>query len=263
MNVTVIWAGAADAGAGSLYRVRRTYDFSTWTELAASQAATSPYAATPGVLAAQASYGDTTVTLENATAWGTAGRALLQGAQFSWAGKSGNDLTGVTWQSGYGAWLPGTGVYVAHEEYEDSGVSPTNGAVVYEITHTNPAGMVSAPAYSWHYVPPAPASADHCAVIVGCFEDLGYAPREGVTVTVEISADTSFESAGAQVDAATAQTRVGTTNALGLAVFQCWRTSALRGVGPLPIYRFKIDETTFDVPFIPNQNAVLLSELIT
>ena len=60
-DVTVRWAGPSDAASGSTYKVERTLDNSSWTTLAASQAATAPYASDSTTLATNASYGASSV----------------------------------------------------------------------------------------------------------------------------------------------------------------------------------------------------------
>lgn len=262
-DINLFWAGAADAASGSTYRIRRTLDMSAWTELAAAQAATSPYTPDTTALDGDHAYGVTEVALLDATDFAASGHAFLEGeGHISWTGKSGNNLTGVTWLAGYGTWLDGTVVIEAHETYNDSGVSIVNGAVVYEIVHTNPDGEVSPPTFVWYYYPATPPSDRHCQVIVSVFEDLAYAVRDGVSVVVELSNDSAFADDGGQLDAGTAATRTQTTNDLGLAVFSCWRTSAKVSSGDMPTYTFRIDGTEFSVQTIPDLNWVLLSDLL-
>jgi hypothetical protein len=65
-TITLRWGGPAGAASGSRYRIEVTLDWATWTELAAAQAATSPYASVTAVLASDVDYGATTVAMVSA-----------------------------------------------------------------------------------------------------------------------------------------------------------------------------------------------------
>ena len=264
-DVTIHWAGPADAASASTYKVERTLDIVSWTTLAAAQAATSPYVSVSSTLNGNHAYGAATVSVTSATSFATSGYAWLDDALIEWAGKSSNDLTGVTWHSGYGTYATGTAVYVAHESYADTGISITLNAVLYRITHTNAAGEVSAPTYLWYYSPPTPASADHCVVIVNVMTDLGFEARDGVYVDVYLTTDTDFATtAGGHLDAEQSTAKRQTTNAFGLAFFQCWR-SAARAVNTA--YTFLLDASSADsleksVATIPERDWVMLVDLL-
>lgn len=182
-DIEIKWAGPADADASSTYRVERTTDNVNWTTLAAAQAATAPYASPSTTLSASTDYGDNPVSLADASAFSTSGAAWVDGqALISWTGKSGNDLTGVSWESGAGAYTGGSEVIEAHESHSDLGVSVPNNMALYRITHTDSAGIDSAPTYLPYFVPPAPESSDHCVVVVLVGTDVGVNARSNITV---------------------------------------------------------------------------------
>lgn len=269
ISITMRWAGAPDAASGSRYRVERSLDFETWSELAAAQAATSPYAAPTAVLSGDHSYGDTAINLVSGTPISASGYGLIDDALVQWTGKTTNQLTGVTWHSGYGTYATGTTLYEAHESYVDS-TTPTNLAVVYRITHIDPADLEGPAAYSWSYYPSAPASRDHCVVIVAIGTDLGLEVQDGVAVTCQLAADNQFGAgAGAQhLDQATAAAGTQTTDALGLAEFQCWKNSARAGQGGAAdaAYTFVLNSgssaaLTVTVTTIPDRDWVLLRDI--
>ena len=270
INITLRWAGPGDAASGSAYRIERTLDWQTWSELAAAQAATSPYASLTATLAAEASFGDTGISL-NSNSLSSSGYGWLDDALVQWTGKSGANLTGVTWHSGSGTYPSATTLYEAHESYTDSGVDPSdNDAVVYRITHTDAASRVSPPAYCWYYYPAAPASKDHCVVIVAIGGDLGVTVRSGVTVTCELASDDQFaDIGGTHLDAEqSGSANSQTTNDLGLAFFQCWKSSARggKGGGADAAYTFVLDSgaagaLTVTAASIPDRDWVLLKDV--
>lgn len=271
INITLRWAGPGDAASGSRYKIERALtDWATWSTLAAAQAATSPYASLTATLAADADYGDVGLTL-NANSLSAAGYGWLDDALVQWTGKSGSNLTGVTWHSGYGSYPAGSTLYEAHESYTDSGVDPsTCSAVVYRISHIDPSDRESPPAYCWYYYPDVPASKDHCVVIVAVGLDLGMGVRDGVTVTCGLATDDQFaDLGGAQLDkdqsgAANSQT----TNELGLAFFHCWKSSARGGKGGAAdaAYTFVLDagsaySLAVTVATVPDRDWVLLKDV--
>ena len=266
--ITVRWAGAPDAVSGSTYRVERSLDFDTWTELAAAQAATAPYAAPSGVLSGNHDYGCTAINLVSGTPISSAGYGFIDDALVEWTGKTGNQLEGVTWHNGYGTYASGTALYEAHESYADS-TTPTGLAVVYRITHIDATSREGPPAYSWSYYPSVPASRDHCVVLVSIGTDLGYEAAAGKTVTCQLATDDQFAvGAGAQhLDQAEASTNTQVTDALGLAEFQCWKSSGRAGVGggADATYSFVLDSggnaLTVTVTTIPDRDWVLLREI--
>lgn len=265
-DVVVRWGGPADATSGSTYKVERTLDNSAWTTLAAAQAASSPYASVSGTLNGDAAYGATSIELDNAAAFGTSGLGWLGGeALVEWTGKTSNTLTGVVWHSGYGTYTDGSALMVAQESYTDAGVTVTNNAVLYRITHINASGQEAAPAYYWHHFPPGAASSRHCVVIVNVKTDLGVETRAGISVQCYLAADTNFDiTGGAHLDARQSSVMTQATNVFGLAFFQCWRSSAR---SPASNYTFRLDSgasTVYEVAVasIPDRDWVLLEDLL-
>lgn len=269
INITLRWAGPSDAASGSTYKIEKALATWSFATLAAAQAATSPYASLTATLAADAVYGDTGLTL-NANSLSASGYGWLDDALVQWTGKSGADLTGVTWHSGYGTYPSASTLYEAHESYTDSGVDPsTNGAVVYRITHTDADSRDSPPAYCWYFYPDAPESKDHCVVIVMVGTDLGMAVRTGVSVTCGLATDDQFaDIGGAHLDKDQSAGNTATTNALGLAFFHCWKSGARGGKGGAAdaAYTFTLDAGTADalavtVATVPDRDWVLLKDI--
>jgi len=269
VDVTLRWSGSSDAAAASTYKLERTLNNSTWTELAAAQAATSPYVSPHSTLNGAHVYGAATVAVANGTTLSSSGYGWLDDALIQWTGKTSNDLTGVTWHSGYGTYASGTALYEAHESYVDSGITPTQYAVLYRITHTNAAGDVSPPAYLWFFYPPVPESADHCVVVVSIFADLGYVARSSINVSAYLSADTMFsDRSGMHLDAQKSSVITVQTNSFGLAFFQCWKSarSSRLGSGDDAAYTFVLDSgaanaLTVTVATIPDMDWVLLRDI--
>lgn len=269
IDITVRWTGPAGATAGSRHKIERTLNWETWTILAAAQAPTAPYVSPAAALAGNVAYGAAAIPVSDddlpASGFGVLDDAIVQ-----WTGKSANTLTGVTWHSGYGVYAAGTLLVQTLESYVDAGVTPTNGAVVYRITHTAANGDVSAPTYFWFYYPSVPASRDHCAVIGKIGTDLGVGVRAGVPVTCDLAADNQFaDVAGAHLDQA--QSGVAnsqTTNALGLVEFHCWKSNARSGLGGTAdaAYTFTLDAGTANaltvtVADVPDRDWVLLKDV--
>lgn len=265
-SITLRWAGPADAAAGSTYKIERTLANSSWTELAAAQAATSPYASKTNTLAGNTAYGAASVVLVSGSAFSSAGYGYIDDALIQWTGKSSDTLTGVSWKSGSGTYASGTAVVEAHESFSDTATIGLN-AVLYRITHI--LGGVSAPStYVWYFAPPAPASADHCVVIVAVATDLGFDPQETVLVTCLLATSDQVTDVASllllanEVPAVNSQT----TNAFGLAFFQCWKNSARHKIGAATdaAYTFTIAGTVI-VPAatIPDRDWVLLSQVAT
>jgi hypothetical protein len=265
VNITVRWGGPSDATSGSTYKIERSLNLADWTTLAASQAATTPYVSPSSTLAEDVDYGATTVNLTSGTSFSTSGYAWLDGeALVQWTGKSTNQLTGVTWHSGYGTYTSGSAVVEAHESYSDTGVEPTANAAVYRITHTDANSRASAPAYLWYYYPPIPESSNHCVVVVVAGADLGILRQASATVTCQLAADDQFDdSYGAHLDqTGSASANSQTTNALGLAHFHCWKNSARRSsAGTDAAYTFVVNGYTVTVSTIPDRDWVLLSQV--
>ena len=268
ISITVRWGGPSDAGASSTYKVERSLDGSNWTQLAAAQAATSPYTSPASTLNGAHAYGVATVTVASGTAFSTSGYGWVDGeALIQWTGKSTNDLTGVTWHSGYGTYATGSTVVEAHENYTDS-TTPTNYAVLYRVTHTDGSGYVSAPLLITYYYPPAPSSHQHCVVIVVVGSDLGIT-RQEVEVNAYLKLDTQFGlQAGEHLDSNAVAGNTQTANALGIACFQCWKASKRAPIsGSDTGYTFVLDSSDsaakqeFTVATIPDRDWVLLSQI--
>lgn len=270
ISITVRWAGPSDAGASSTYKIERTTDNAAWSTLAASQAATSPYVSPASTLSAGHAYGVATVSVVSGTAFSTSGYGYVDGeALIQWTGKTSNDLTGVTWHTGYGTYLTGSAVVEAHESYADT-PTPSLNAVLYRITHTNAAGNASAPAYLWYYYPPAPASSEHCVVVVLVFADLGLDAQDNVAVNAYITADTNFSNkAGLHLDSNQTAGNVVTLDAFGMACLQCWKSAAraAKGGGAAASYTFVLDSgdasnrLTVVASTIPDRDWVLLKDI--
>jgi len=266
-DVTARWAGAADAASGSTYKIEYTLDNTNWTVAAATQAATAPYAPVAGELAGNTTYGATSILLTDGASFGTSGYAYIDDALVQWTGKSTNTLTGVVWHSGSGTYLTGSTVMVAHESYAATGLTVALGAVLWRITHTNAAGLVSAPAYLWYFMPAAPATSKHCVVITNIATDLGFEPRSGVGVQAYLATDRSFGTpGGAHLDAGQSASKTQTTNAFGLTFHQCVRSAAREDLdGGDAAYTFVLDSgqtgSLTVSAAIPDQDWVLLSQI--
>lgn len=267
ISPTIRWAGPTDATSGSTYKIERSLDNVSWSVLVADQAATSPYASPISSLASNASYGATSVTLVSAAAFSSSGYAWIDDALLHWAGKTDNTLTGVIWYGGLGTYASGTAIYEAHESYDDT-VTTGVYAVVYRITHIL-GGISSAPLYHWYFAPPAPASSDHCVVIVLVGADLGTEVQASVSVQAYLASDEQFgEAAGQHLDANAVSANIQITNALGLALFHCWRDSARfdSAGGADAKYTFVLkpgsNSLTVTASTIPDRDWILLRQIL-
>ena len=268
-DVTLRWAGPADAGAASTYGVFYTLDSVSWTQLNAAQAATAPYASPSSTLAGDVARGAATVVLASGAAFSSSGYGYIDDALIQWTGKSTNSLTGVTWHSGYGTYASGTTVYEAHESATVSGITISLNAVLFRITHTNPAGLASPPLYVWYFAPPTSPSAC-CTVVTLVNSDLGFEPRVGITVEAQLAQDVSFSLIGGlHLDKGQSSARGQSTNAFGLAFHSCWRSSEREAIGLTTApYTFILDSGSTDkltvtVNTIPDLPWVLLSQIVT
>lgn len=270
-DITERWAGAADAGSGSTYKVEYTLDNVNWIVADAAQAATSPYIPVTSTLSSNHAYGATSVVLDSATSFGTSGYAYLDDALLQWTGKSSNTLTGVTWHSGTGTYAAGSSVIVAHESITVTSLTISLGIVLWRITHTNPDGLVSAPAYLYYFSPPTPSSSKHCVVITLIGTDLGIEARSGLGVTANLAADTEFtDIAGIHLDKSQSAAKTQTSSAFGATFHQCWRSSARGPIsGQDAAYTFVLDSASATdklsvaVAVIPDQDWVLLGQIAT
>ena len=272
ITITPRWAGPADAGATSTYKIEYTWNGGEWTELASEQAATSPYVSPSSTLASNATRGDTTIALSSATGFSSAGYGYVDDALIEWKDKTGDNLTNVIWHSGYGIYASGSPVYEAHEEIvaenlDYDGTVPM--AVVFRITHTNPDGKVSPPAYLWHFVPLS-VPANCCAVITVINTDLGFEPRANVFVDASLQYDKSFALiSGAHLDKGQSAAKSQETTSIGITQHACWRSSAREAVGladtpyTFILDSFGLEPLTVTVNTIPDLPWVLLSQIAT
>lgn len=275
IDVVLRWSGPADVGNTSdTYRIETNTTGVEWNIAEASQAATSPYVSPSTALASNASYGATSLILTSGTNFSSAGYGWIDDALVQWTGKSSNTLTGVTWHSGYGTYAAGTTIYEAHESYTATlNIDPvTFVCVTFRITHINVAGKESAPLYVWYFSPPAPASRDHCVVIVLLASDLGVEWSTGGSVRCTLAADNQFsEIAGLHLNQdGTLDANLQDVNPFGMALFQCWKSSARAGVagGADAAYTFVLDSgsatpLTVTAAEIPDRDWVLLSQIAT
>lgn len=269
-DVTARWAGAADAVLGSTYKIEYTVNNVDWTLAAAAQVATAPYAPVTGALLNDTAYGVVSIVLASGTSFGTSGYAYIDDALVQWTGKSTDTLIGVIWHSGSGTYAADTSVVVAHESFAATNIAIGLNAVLWRITHTNAAGLVSAPAYLWYFSPPVPSSNRHCVVIVSIATDLGVEMRSGLGVQAYLSEDNEFSDySGAHLDKGMSTAKTQTTNAFGLAFFHCWKNDARGAISGLNApYIFVLDsgsadKLTVQVSNIPNRDWVLLSQVVT
>jgi hypothetical protein len=207
--------------------------------------------------------------LSNAAIFSSSGYGYLDDALIQWTGKSGNTLTGVTWHSGYGVYASGSVVVEAHESATASGITITNNAVLFRITHTNPAGLTAPPAYLWYFSPPI-APANCCMVVTAVNSDLGMEARAGINVQAQLAQDVSFALVGGlHLDSGQSAAKTQITNAFGLAFHACWRTLAREAVGLVAApYTFTLDSSsveklTVTVETIPDLPWVLLGQIAT
>jgi hypothetical protein len=268
-DVTVRWAGPSDAGATSTYKIEYTLDNQNWTTLAAAQAATSPYVSPSSAVTGDIVRGATSITLTDASSFSTGGYGYLDDAMIQWTGKTDDTLTGVVWHSGYGVYASGSTVYEAHESATASGVTISLHAVLFRITHTNPADLTAPPAYLWYFSPPT-APANCCMVVTAINSDLGMEARAGISVQAQLAQDVSFALVGGlHLDSGQSAAKTQITNAFGLAFHACWRTSAREAVGLVAApYTFTLDSSsvnklTVTVATVPDLPWVLLSQIIT
>ncbi len=273
IDIAIQWAGPPGATSGSTYKIERSFDLTNWTQLAAGQAATAPYVSPAATLANPATFGAVTLDLTGISGTvSTSGAGYVGKARVTWTGKTGSQLTGVTWQTGYGAYVAGTRFCEAHEAYTDSAVDGYAYTVFYRLTHQN-SGQSAPPGYVIHYVPPAPASADHCVLLVVVATDVsGMTRRAGVSVACYLQDDSAFDPFGGQADAGrVAADNTQTTGVDGAVAFQLWRDSALSAAtgGTVPDYTVVLgvnetgSEQTFTLTGVPDGvDWLLLSQVV-
>lgn len=274
-DVTVWWAGPADATADSVYNVEYTLDGSNWQTADADQAATSPYVSLSAVLREIASFGDDEIYVGiAASTFSTSGYGYLDDALIQWTSKSGSPmmgytLSGVTWHSGYGSYDVSSLVYEAHESLTATGLTLSNNAVLWRITHINGDGLASQPAYLWYLEPPV-APANCCMVVTAVNSDLGMEARSGINVDALLAEDDDFALIGGlHLDSGQSASKSQLTNDLGLTFHACWRSSARAAAGAgKSKYTFILDsgsteKLTVTVNTIPDMPWVLLSQIVT
>lgn len=274
-DVTVWWAGPADATVDSVYNIEYTLDGSNWVSAAPNQAANTPYVSPSSGLREIASFGDDEIYLNSAAStFSTSGYGYLDDALIQWTGKSGSvmvgyALSGVTWHSGFGSYAVDSLVYEAHESFTETGLTLSNNAVLWRITHINGDGLAAQPAYLWYLEPPV-APANCCMVVTAVNSDLGIETRGGITVEARLEEDNNFALLGGlHLDSGQSTNKAQTTNDLGLAFHACWRSSAREAGGAgKGKYVFVLDsgsteKLTVTVETIPDMPWVLLSQIIT
>lgn len=271
-DVTVRWAGPADATIDSVYKIEYSLDGSNWVTAAPEQAANTPYASPSAVLTAVATFGDGDIALNSAgSTFSSSGYGYLDDALIQWTGKTGSvmagyTLTGVTWHSGYGSYAIDSVVYEAHESFTEAGLTLSNNAVLWRITHVNGDGLASQPAYLWYLDPPV-APANCCMVVTAVNSDLGMEPRDGINVTVQLEQDDNFALIGGlHLDSGKSASGLAQTNAMGLAFHACWRSSARSPISGKGRYTFTLDSgTAYELVVvaetIPDMPWVLLSQI--
>jgi hypothetical protein len=268
-DITARWAGAQDASSGSVYKIEYTLNNVDWVAITPNQAATAPYTPVIGELASSASYGDLLINLLDGSSFASSGYAYIGNALIKWSGKSTNQLTGVVWHSGAGAYQSGSRVIVAHESYTATDITIDLNVMLWRITHINSDGLISAPAYIWYFSPPV-APSNCCVVITRIQSDLGFVPRSGIGVQAYLEYDISFANlAGGHLDAQSSADKTQTTNAFGVTFHKCIKNSEREdvGSGDSP-YIFILDSGSAQalklrVNNIPNQNWVFLSQIAT
>jgi len=264
--LTIRWAGRGVNG--SSYKVERTMNGSAWTEIAVDQPATAPYTSPTAVLSANIEYGASEIAMVNAASLSASGWLWLDDALVQWQSKSSNLLLGCVWHSGCGLYAAGTEVAEAHESYTDMFTLPmiANNALLYRITHYDEFGRPSAPAHLWYYMPPAPEDSGICVVVVSVGADVGMKRQEGVQVQAYLATDDQFGIlAGQHLDSNAVEANTATTNALGLAFFHCWKSSARDGKTADVPYTFVLKpgagELKVSASVIPDRDWVLLSQI--
>ena len=196
------------------------------------------------------------VALVDATSFSSSGYGYLDDALIQWTGKTGDTLTGVIWHSGYGTYA--------------SGITISLNAVLFRITHTNPAGLVAQPAYAWYFSPPT-APANCCTVVTLVNSDIGFEARADISIEASLAQDVSFALiGGAHLDSGQSAVKSQTTNAFGLAFHACWRSSEREAIGlSAAPYTFILDsgssteKLTVTAETIPDLPWVLLSQIAT
>ena len=266
MDIVIRWAGPSTAESTDVYKIERALvDMDTFVEIEAGQVAVSPYASPTSTLNGDVTYGDTSIILTDGSSFSTEGFGLFEDAYVAWTGKSTNTLTGVTWHTGNGEYVTGTEMYETHESYTDESVTVSNNVAVYKITRIDVAGNESAPAMFWYFVPPAPDTSDHCVIIVLLGSDVGNSVQVGENITCQLSTDNQFSKVtGAHLDQSEGTANTQTTNAFGLAFFQCWKNSGRYGDTD-SVYTFVLkpgtSPFTTTVSTVPDRDWVMLDQV--
>lgn len=263
-NLTIRWANHSNTTASSKFLVSYTTNNSDWST-AASQVATSPYSSASAILGQNEPYNSSSILLSDWSNFSSSGYAIIDDAQITYSGLSGSRLTGVSWLSGYGTYAAGTEVYEAHESYSAS-VTITASAVLYKITHVDSSNIESAPAYLMYYYPDAPMSSHHCKVIIDTLYDIGWYSASGISCSAYITDTNDFNTInGANIlSNKNQEINSTTTNTFGLAVFDCFKNKFVEKQGGALEggYTFIVGTKTFTASEIPDQNFVLLKDIV-
>lgn len=263
-NLTIRWANDVNTTDSSKFLVSFTTDNVNWST-AASQLASSPYASASAILGQNEPYNSSSILLSGWDNFSASGYALIEDAQIAYSGITGSKLTGASWLSGYGTYAAGTEVYEAHESYSAS-VTITASAVLYKITHVDSSNIESAPAYLMYYYPDAPMSSHHCKVIIDTLYDIGWYSASGISCSAYINDLKDFNIInGAHIlKNQNPEINHATTNTFGLAVFDCWKNKYVEAVGGAleTGYTFVVGSNTFTAATIPDQNFVLLKDIV-
>ena len=268
VNITPRWGGPLDCSASSSFLIERTINGTSWTTLAASQAAASPYNAPSAVLTENVNYLATSIGLSTTASISASGYGLFEDANVIWGNKNASGITSVSWLAGGGTYLLDTEFYETNQIYNDTNVSPST-AALYRITHTNSASLVSGPNYFWYYYPPVPVTRDHCVVIFHLFTDLGFEPLVGASIVSYLNTNDQFSiNYTPLLHFKSSASNTIITNSRGIAYGQYYKNSkraALESASD-SYYTFSITAcgmtTAFTAASIPDRDWVFFKDII-
>lgn len=190
-DITIRWAGAADADANTDYRVEVNSAAAgigegAWATLVANQAATSPYVAPATTLATPITDSETTIVLTDATDFVEGDYVEIVGEVIILGAKAGSTFTGCSRAAGESLPIAHTGAAVTllHESYVDNDRVFPEGryALRYRVVRVEADGE-SVAAMALAVSPPAPPSTSHICVW-GICEMLDGTPHALVTIAV-------------------------------------------------------------------------------
>jgi len=270
ITITVPWGGPADCSASSNFKIERTLDGTTWSILAASQTAASPYISPSALLSENVAYNSSSVGLSSTSDISDTGYGMIEDANIIWTGKSASGITGVTWNTGYGTYVSGsTTFYETNQTYTDVGVSPSS-AVLYRITHYNSSSLTSGYGYYWYYNTPAPDTRDHCVVIFHLLADLGFEVIPGASITSYLTTnDQVADDYAAFLHYKTSSSKTTVTNAFGIAYGQYYKSNRRTGFisASDSSYTFEISacgmSSVLTSASIPDRDWVFFKDIIT